>query len=163
MAEYRAVIEWERDGAAFTDNRYSRGHRWQFDGGVEVPASASPHVVPLPHSVEQAVDPEEAFVASLSSCHMLMFLYRAAKAGFLIEKYRDEAVGIMGKNDAGKLAMLRVTLRPEVGYGGDRLPTPAEEEALHHEAHEECFIASSVKTDVRCEIPNPRSQHVSRS
>ena len=161
MAEYRAVIEWKRGGARFTDNRYSRGHRWQFDGGVEVPASASPHVVPLPFSVEEAVDPEEAFVASLSSCHMLMFLYRAARAGYLVESYRDDAVGVMGANADGKQAMLRVTLRPEVQYGGGRRPAPDEEEAMHHEAHEECFIASSVRTEVRCEPIQERSGNVS--
>ena len=151
MAEHRAVIEWSRDGATFTDNRYSRGHRWRFDGGVEVPASASPHVVPLPHSVEEAVDPEEAFTASLSSCHMLSFLYLAAKDGFLVESYRDEAVGVLAKNADGKLSVTRVTLRPEVRFGGERRPTAEEEDLLHHRAHEECFIARSVRTDVRCE------------
>ena len=151
MAEYKAVVEWSRDGAAFTDNRYSRGHRWLFDGGVEVPASASPHVVPLPMSVAAAVDPEEAFVASLSSCHMLWFLSLAAGRGFVVESYRDEAVGVLGKDGAGKPAMTRVTLRPAIRFGGDQRPTADEVDALHHAAHEECFIARSVKTDVRCE------------
>ena len=151
MAEYKSVVVWSRDGAVFTDNRYSRGHRWLFDGGVEVPASSSPHVVPLPLSVEAAVDPEEAFVASLSSCHMLWFLSIAAKQGFVVESYRDEAVGVMAKDGAGKLAMTRVALRPEVRFSGDRQPTRAESEALHHEAHERCFIASSVKSEVLCE------------
>ena len=135
----------------FTDNRYSRGHLWRFDGGVDVPASASPHVVPLPMSVAAAVDPEEAFVASLSSCHMLFFLSLAAKQGFVVDGYRDEAVGIMARNADGKLAMTRVTLHPAVNYGGDKRPSRAEEDALHHAAHEECFIASSVKTEVTCE------------
>src|SRR5687768_15174239 len=98
MAEYTATIEWSRNGAVFTDNRYRRGHRWLFDGGVEVPASSSPHIVPLPLSVAAAVDPEEALVASLSSCHMLGFLYTAAKRGFVVESYRDEAVGVMAKD-----------------------------------------------------------------
>jgi len=151
MAEYTSVVLWSRDGAAFTDNRYSRGHRWLFDGGVEVPASSSPHVVPLPLSVAAAVDPEEAFVASLSSCHMLFFLSIAAKRGFVVESYRDEAVGVMGKDASRKLAMTRVTLRPEVHFSGDRRPAADEVVAMHHEAHEQCFIASSVKTDVRCE------------
>jgi organic hydroperoxide reductase OsmC/OhrA len=151
MAEYRTVVVWNRDGAAFTDNRYSRGHRWLFDGGVEVPASSSPHVVPLPLSVAAAVDPEEAFVVSLSSCHMLWFLSLAAKRGFVVESYRDEAVGVMGKDEFGKLAMTRVTLYPEARFGGDRLPTAADVRELHHAAHEECFIARSVKSDVRCE------------
>lgn len=149
MAEYKSVVVWSRDGAAFTDNRYSRGHRWLFDGGVEVPASSSPHVVPLPLSVAAAVDPEEAFVASLSSCHMLWFLSIAAKRGFVVESYRDEAVGIMGNDASRKLAMTRVTLRPEVHFSGEPRPGADEVAAMHHEAHEQCFIARSVKTDVR--------------
>jgi organic hydroperoxide reductase OsmC/OhrA len=151
MSEYKAVVEWSRDGAAFTDNRYSRGHRWIFDGGLEVPASSSPHFVPLPLSVEAAVDPEEAFVASLSSCHMLWFLSLAAKRRFVVESYRDEAVGVMGKDESGKLAMTLVTLYPEVQFGGDLRPTADEVATLHHKAHEQCFIARSVKSDVRCE------------
>jgi organic hydroperoxide reductase OsmC/OhrA len=151
MAEYKAVVVWNRDGAVFTDNRYSRGHRWLFDGGIEVPASSSPHVVPLPLSVAAAVDPEEAFVASLSSCHMLWFLSLVARRRFVVESYRDEAVGVMGKDASGQLAMTRVTLRPEVRFGGDHRPTADEVAALHHDAHEQCFIARSVKTDVRCE------------
>jgi organic hydroperoxide reductase OsmC/OhrA len=151
MSEYAATVEWRRDGAVFTDNKYSRGHRWLFDGGIEVPASSSPHSVRLPFSVEKAVDPEEALVAALSSCHMLTFLYLAAKKKFLIESYRDEAVGVMEKNELGRLAITRVTLRPEIIFGGHVMPTAAELEALHHAAHEECYIASSVKTEVRVE------------
>jgi organic hydroperoxide reductase OsmC/OhrA len=151
MAEYKAVIVWSRDGAVFTDNRYTRGHRWLFDGGLDVPASSSPHVVPLPLSVAAAVDPEEALVASLSSCHMLSFLYLAAQQKFVVDNYRDEAVGVMGKNELGKLAITRVTLHPEVHFAGDRQPTGDEVVTLHHQAHEQCFIASSVKSDVRCE------------
>ena len=154
MSNYQAVVEWDRNGAKFTDNRYSRGHRWRFDGGVDVPASASPHVVPLPMSVQAAVDPEEALVASLSSCHMLFYLSIAARGGFVIDQYRDEAVGQMTKVD-GKLAMTVVTLRPDVHYGGDARPTREQEDAMHHEAHDECFIARSVKTDVRCEPVRP--------
>ncbi|SRR5690606_31030326 len=158
MAEYKAVVAWSRNGATFTDNRYSRGHRWMFDGGIEVPASASPHVVPPPRSVEAAVDPEEAFVASLSSCHMLWFLSIAAKRGYVVESYRDDAVGVMERDASGKLAFSRVTLRPDVRYDGDRKPTQEEELAMHHEAHEECFIARSVKCDVICEhvVPSVR-------
>jgi len=151
MSEYKTVVVWSRDGAAFTDNRYSRRHRWLFDGGIEVPASASPHVVPLPLSAAEAVDPEEAFVASLSSCHMLSFLYIAARRGFLIDGYRDEAVGELARDASGKLAMTRVTLRPEIEIAGDKHPTRDELVEMHHEAHELCFIASSVRTDVRCE------------
>jgi organic hydroperoxide reductase OsmC/OhrA len=151
MSEYKAVVKWSREGAVFTDNRYSRGHRWLFDGGVEVPASSSPRVVPLPMSVAAAVDPEEAFVASLSSCHMLWFLSIAAKRQFVVESYRDEAVGVMARNAAGKPAMTTVTLHPETQFAGDNRPTRAEIDSMHHEAHEQCFIASSVRTDVRCE------------
>jgi organic hydroperoxide reductase OsmC/OhrA len=151
MAEYKASVAWQRDGATFTDNKYSRGHRWSFDGGIEVPASASPHVVPAPLSVAAAVDPEEAFVASLSSCHMLYFLYFAAKKGFVVDSYRDEAVGTLGKNAAGKTVMTTATLRPDVRYAGDKRPTIEETKAMHHQAHEECFIAQSVTTDVRVE------------
>ena len=151
MAKNQATIEWQRGGATFIDNRYSRGHRWLFDGGVEVPASSSPHVVPVPMSVPAAVDPEEAFVAALASCHMLWFLNIAAKRGFVIEQYRDEAVGELAKDDAGMLAMTTVTLHPAITVGGERRPSRAEIEAMHCEAHEQCFIANSVRTDVRCE------------
>jgi organic hydroperoxide reductase OsmC/OhrA len=151
MGEYTAVVLWERNGATFTDNRYSRGHRWRFDGGIEVPASSSPLSVPVPLSVAEAVDPEEAFVASLSSCHMLWFLSIAAKRGFLIERYRDEAVGVMATNPDGRTAMTIVTLRPDVAFTGERLPSRGEIDAMHHEAHDRCFIANSVRTEVRCE------------
>lgn len=151
LSEYKTVVQWDRDDAVFTDNRYSRGHRWLFDGGIEVPASSSPHVVRLPFSIAEAVDPEEAFIASLSSCHMLFFLSLAANQGFVVDSYRDEAVGVLEKDAAGKLAMTRVTLHPQVEFSGDRQPTADELAAMHHNSHDECFIASSVKTDVRCE------------
>ncbi len=151
MAEYTVAVLWDRDGAAFTDNRYSRGHRWLFDGGVEVPASSSPHVVPVPLSVAAAVDPEEAFVASLASCHMLWFLSIAANLRFVVESYRDEAAGVMAEVAAGRLAMTRVTLRPEVRFGGDRQPSADRIVAMHRDAHERCYIARSVRSDVVCE------------
>lgn len=154
MAEYQAIVEWQRNGATFTDKRYGRGHRWLFDGGVEIAASSSPHVVPVPMSVASAVDPEEAFVASLSSCHMLWFLSIAAGRGLVVESYRDDARGVMGKDAEGKLAITRVALRPVVRFVGDRQPGQAEVMALHHEAHEACFIARSVKTEVLCEPPS---------
>lgn len=150
MAIYSAQILWSRGDQDFLDNRYSRGHLWRFDGGVEVPASSSPHVVPLPGSREDAVDPEEAFVAALSSCHMLWFLSLAARDGWRVDAYRDLAEGRMGKNAEGRLAMTRVTLRPAVIFSG-AAPSRAQLDALHHEAHEACFIANSVKTEVRCE------------
>jgi organic hydroperoxide reductase OsmC/OhrA len=149
--EYVARIHWERGAAVFTDNRYSRGHSWRFDGGVEVPASSSPQVVRVPLSVEAAVDPEEALVASLSSCHMLFFLSFAARDQWRVDAYTDDAVGLMGRNSAGKEAMLRVTLRPRVIFSGERRPTRADIDALHHRAHEECYIANSVTTEVRVE------------
>jgi organic hydroperoxide reductase OsmC/OhrA len=156
MSEYQATVEWNRGDARFTDKRYSRGHLWRFDGGVEVPASASPHVVPLPMSVAAAVDPEEALVAALSSCHMLFFLSLAAARGLVVDSYRDEAVGTMAKDAGGKLAMSKVVLRPDVRYGGGQRPSRDEEDALHHQAHEECFIARSVRTEVTCEPAGPR-------
>ena len=151
MSEYYARVVWKRGDSRFTDNRYSRAHEWHFDEGIVVPASSSPHVVPLPLSAAAAVDPEEAFVASLSSCHMLTFLSMAALRGFCVDSYVDAATGVLEKNAAGRLAMTRVTLHPDVRFSGAKRPTPADLEALHHTAHEECFIASSVKTDVRCE------------
>jgi organic hydroperoxide reductase OsmC/OhrA len=151
MSSYTVTIRWLRGDQQFTDDRYSRAHAWVFDGGVEVPASSSPHVVPLPYSQASAVDPEEAFVASLSSCHMLWFLSIAAKRGFCIDSYVDDAVGDMGKDASGKLAMTRVMLRPKVLFAGNRLPTKGDIESMHHQAHAECFIANSVKTDVQCE------------
>ncbi len=147
---YSATIEWERAGQAFVDNRYSRRHRWRFDGGVEVAASSSPHVVPPPYSDPVAIDPEEAFVASLSSCHMLWFLSLAARQGYRVERYVDDATGLLEKDAEGRDAMTVVTLRPRVRFDG---PAPARDEfeALHHAAHDACFIANSVRTDVRCE------------
>ena len=151
MSHYTATVAWARGTQAFLDNRYSRAHVWRFDGGIEVPASSSASVVPLPMSRADAVDPEEAFVASLSSCHMLWFLSIAAKARFTVDAYEDAAEGVMERNAQGKLAMTRVTLRPRVVFSGPAQPDRARLEALHHQAHEECFIASSVRTEVTCE------------
>jgi organic hydroperoxide reductase OsmC/OhrA len=151
MSTYTSTIRWERGDQPFTDNKYSRSHTWRFDGGVEVTGSSSPHVVPLPYSRSDAVDPEEAFVASLSSCHMLWFLSIAAKRGFCVDSYIDNAEGVMARNASGKFAMTLVTLRPRVVFTGSRMPTGTEIEAMHHKAHAECFIANSVKTEVRCE------------
>ena len=148
---YDVQIRWSRGDAVFTDNRYSRAHTWHFDGGIEVPASSSPHVVRLPFSSATAVDPEEAFVASIASCHMLWFLSIAARRKFCVDSYVDNAHGVMAKNAAGKLAMTQVTLRPRVAFTGERLPTSDDIAAMHHKAHAECFIANSVTTDVRCE------------
>jgi organic hydroperoxide reductase OsmC/OhrA len=149
--EYLARIHWERGDAPFTDNRYSRGHTWYFDGGIEVPASSSPNVVRAPLSVAAAVDPEEAFVAALSSCHMLWFLALAAAGGWRVDEYSDDASGVMGKNASGRTAMVRVTLRPRISFSGERLPKRDDVAQLHHRAHEECFIANSVTTQVLVE------------
>lgn len=146
--EYTATIRWTRDGASFPDNRYSRGHTWTFDGGVTVPASSSPLVVPPPLSPENAVDPEEAFVAALSSCHMLTFLAIAAKKRFTVDAYEDRALGVMTKNQNGKLFVSKVTLDPRIEFSGDTVPSPEQIAELHHLAHKECFIANSVITDV---------------
>ncbi len=149
---YVVKIRWKKGAdEAFSDNKYSREHLWIFDGGAEVPGSASPHVVPPPYSSEAAVDPEEAFVASLSSCHMLWFLSIAAERNFVVESYEDNAEGVLGKDSDGRLAMTKVTLRPKAKFGGDNLPTTTEIDAMHHAAHEKCFIASSVKTIVTTE------------
>jgi organic hydroperoxide reductase OsmC/OhrA len=148
---YDVQIRWSRGDAVFTDNRYSRAHTWHFDGGIEVPGSSSPHVVRVPYSSVAAVDPEEAFVAAISSCHMLWFLSIAAEAGFRVDRYGDDASGVMGKNSVGKTAVTRVTLHPHVSFSGTKVPSHTEIAELHHKAHEECFIANSVTTDIRCE------------
>ena len=152
MSEYYATVTWQRREQTFTDNKYNRGHTWQFDGGLTVPASPSPHVVPSPMSVEENVDPEEAFVASLSSCHMLFFLTIAAKRGFIVDEYVDHAVGILDKNEAGKMAMVKVTLKPDIRFAGDKQPSYAEHETMHNRAHDSCFIANSVNTQIEVTI-----------
>jgi organic hydroperoxide reductase OsmC/OhrA len=148
MASHTATILWHRNGAVFSDGKYSRGHVWKFDGGIEVPASSSPDVARPPLSVVEAVDPEEAVVAALASCHMLWFLALARKEGFVVDSYRDDPAGEMGKNAAGRTALVRITLTPRVAFTGERQPTQAEFEALHHEAHEQCYIANSLKSEV---------------
>ena len=151
MHPYTSQITWQRGEQPFLDNRYSRRHMVRFDGGVEMPASSSPHVVREPMSDPAAVDPEELFVASLSSCHMLWFLSIAAERGFRVDTYIDNAEGVMQKAASGKWAMSLVTLRPMVSFSGQQLPTREEHEQMHHLAHDECYIANSVRTEVRCE------------
>jgi len=150
MGDYTATIRWARGECEFADDKYSRAHEWVFDGGVTVPASASPHIVPLPLSVAENVDPEEAFVASLSSCHMLFFLSLAVRRGVAVDTYTDNAIGYLEKQADGRIAMTRVVLRPEARYA--ETPDPALIEKLHHRAHELCFIANSVKTEVQTDI-----------
>lgn len=151
--QYTAEILWERGDQTFTDNRYSRRHTIRLDGGLEVAGSSSPLVVPLPYSDPAAMDPEEAFVASISSCHMLWFFSIAVRAGFCVDRYADHAVGVMAANEKRKFWVSRVTLRPAVTFSG-RQPTADELADMHHQAHEECFIANSVKTEVVVE-PRP--------
>ncbi|MBN8246786.1 MAG: OsmC family protein [Verrucomicrobia bacterium] len=151
MSDHTARIVWERGDAVFTDQRYSRVHRWHFDGGAVVAGSPSPAVVCPPLSDPAAVDPEEAFVASLASCHMLWFLHFAAKEGVVVDAYSDEAAGLLGRAADGRMAMTRVLLRPKVRCSGARRPTSEDLQRLHHAAHEACFIANSVRTEVRVE------------
>lgn len=148
MSIHTARIEWERKDGGFTDHRYSRKHSWEFDGGAVVPASSSPHVVRLPFSDPSCVDPEEAYVAALSSCHMLWFLSLAARDGYVVDRYADCASGHMEKNADNKDAITRMVLQPAVVFSGAKVPTDATLEKLHHEAHESCFLASSVRTTI---------------
>ena len=149
MSSYTATIRWTREGEAedFAKGRYSRAHEWAFDGGATVPASPSPHIVPEPWSDLGGVDPEEAFVASLASCHMLFFVDLARRGGFVVDSYEDEAEGILEKRDDGRMWMSRVTLRPRIAWGGGA-PNDEAVADLNHRAHEACFIANSVTTEV---------------
>jgi organic hydroperoxide reductase OsmC/OhrA len=149
MSTYTATIRWTRDPSTdFAKGQYSRAHQWAFDGGLTVPASPSPHIVPAPWNDPGGVDPEEAFVASLSSCHMLFFVDFARRAGFVVDSYLDEAEGVLDKRADGKMAMTRVTMRPRVQFSGANPPSAEELADLHHRAHEACFIANSVTTEV---------------
>ena len=151
MLKHTATVIWKLSGPDFVAGRYSREHTWRFDGGMTVPASPSPHVVPTPWSNAANVDPEEAYVASIASCHMLTFLWLASREGFVVDGYEDEAIGEMTKNDRGLQWISRVTLCPRISWSGAKLPTAADVERLHHRAHEECFIANSIKTAVTVE------------
>ena len=152
MSDHLATVRWQRQPLeAFHDNRYSRRHEIAFDGGAVIAASSSPGLVPLPMSDASAVDPEEMFVAALASCHMLWFLSIAAGRGLRVDRYVDEARGTLGKDAGGRLVMTTVTLRPQVQFIGERMPEAGEVAALHHQAHERCFLASSVKSAVSVE------------
>ena len=149
MSTYTATIRWTRDpGTDFTKGRYSRAHEWAFDGGAVVPASASPDNVPPGTADEAGVDPEEAFIAAISSCHMLFFVDYSRRAGFVVDSYVDEAIGVLEKRADGRIWVSRVTLRPSVEFSGDKHPTAEDIARLHHRAHEDCFIANSVTTEV---------------
>lgn len=148
MKEFEAQVAWQRAGQAFLDGRYSRAHDWEFDGGCKLRASSSPLSVPLPMSDPAAVDPEEALVAAAASCHMLFFLSLAQQQGFTVDSYLDRAVGYLGADEDGRVAMTRIELRPGIVFAGERRPNGAELDALHHAAHERCYIANSLKTAV---------------
>lgn len=150
MAQHTATIAWQRGSDDFLDKRYHRAHTWQFDGGATVAASSSPHVVPLPYSDAAAVDPEEAYVAALSSCHMLWFMDFASRAGFRLHSYIDAAVGTMAKNDDDQLAVTHVQLRPVTRFDAAHAPSAVQLDNLHHRAHASCFLANSVKTQIDC-------------
>src|SRR5689334_20080277 len=148
VSNHIATIRWKRTSDEFLKGKYSREHTWTFDGGVVVPASPSPSVVPVPYSNPANVDPEEAFVAAVSSCHMLTYLHLASKQGFQIDSYQDEALGEMAKNDKGIPWVSSIKLSPKIAYSGEKLPTAADEQRLHHLAHEQCYISNSIKTEV---------------
>lgn len=147
MKQFEAKLAWQRGSQSFADQRYSRAHEWIFDGGLRVPASSSPLSVPVPMSDPAAVDPEEALVAAASSCHMLFFLSIAAQRGFVVDDYRDHAVGFMEKNTEGNVAMTKIALRPAITFSLTP-PDAAELAAIHHAAHSKCYIANSIKADV---------------
>lgn len=147
MSEHQAEIIWSRKDELFLDQKYSRDHIWKFDGGLEIKASASPSIVPFPYSSAQNIDPEEAFIASISSCHMLFFLSIAAKKGFIVNSYKDTAIGILSKN-SNKLSITSVKLNPIVEFDGENQPDGNSLSEIHEESHEKCFIANSVKTEI---------------
>jgi organic hydroperoxide reductase OsmC/OhrA len=151
MSEHHAVVRWQRGSADFARGRYSRAHEWRFDGGVVVPASASPAVVRAPWSDPAGVDPEEALVAAASSCHMLWFLSLAAERGFIVETYDDEAIGSLGRFADGREGIVDIVLRPRIVFGGDKQPDAAGIADVHEAAHENCFIANSLKSAIRVE------------
>ncbi len=156
MSEHKAIVRWKRTSPDFLLGKYSREHTWTFDGGLTVPASPSPTVVPAPYSNPANVDPEEAFVAAVASCHMLVYLMLASQHGFQVDRYEDQASGAMTRNDQGNLWISAVRLKPDIVYSGENLPSPGDEERLHHLAHEQCFIANSIKTQVTVESAKSR-------
>ncbi len=149
MSDYVADIIWRRAaGEAFVDSRYSRAHEWRFDGGIVVPASSAVASVPLPYSKSENVDPEEALVAAASSCHMLVFLHLAARSRWIVDSYEDHAAGTMSADERGRQSITRIVLHPKIRFSGPRAPNAAVVEGLHHEAHEECYIANSLRSEI---------------
>lgn len=151
MSEHQAEISWSRKGELFLDQKYSRVHVWKFDGGMEINASASPSVLPGPYSSAECVDPEEAFIASISSCHMLFFLSIAASKGFIVNSYKDRAIGILSKKN-NEFSITSVKLNPIVEFDGENQPDGNSLTEIHKESHEKCFIANSVNTDIEIVI-----------
>ncbi|MHC4209233.1 MAG: OsmC family protein [Planctomycetota bacterium] len=151
MSEHRVTVAWERGGRDFTYELYPRDHTWSFEGGASVSASAAPGYRGNP----ELVNPEDAFAASLSSCHMLTFLALAARKRFVVDRYTDHVTGYLEKNEAGKLAVTRIELRPEIVFSGEKQPSAQELSELHERAHDLCFVANSVKTAVSVEHPAP--------
>ena len=151
MSEHVATVEWNRNGQVFSDNKYDRAHHWRFDGGAVVRGSSAPSSVPEPLSDPAAVDPEEALVAAVSSCHMLFFLAFARKEGFVVDRYRDDAVGVLGRDERGRMSVTAVTLRPETTFSGGASPDAAALADLHHRAHEACYVANSIRAGVTVE------------
>ncbi|HWX20727.1 MAG TPA: OsmC family protein [Candidatus Binatia bacterium] len=160
MSEHKAIISWKRTSPDFLKGRYSREHTWTFDGGITVPASPSPSAVPAPYSNPAHVDPEEAYVAAVSSCHMLTYLYLAYRQGFQVDSYQDEAVGSMTKNEKGIPWVSSIKLNPKITYSGEKLPAAAEEQRLHHLAHEQCYISNSIRTEVTVGSGQPEAEPV---
>ena len=153
MAQHSAQVIWRRkDHEDYIDQQYSRGHEWQFDGGATVAASSSPHIVPPPYSIEAHVDPEEAFIASLSSCHMLFFLSIAANKQWVVDEYHDHAMGVLERDQNGKTSITKVTLRPKIRFSNNHTPSLDELITMHEASHEQCFIANSVTTEVVTEV-----------
>jgi organic hydroperoxide reductase OsmC/OhrA len=160
VSEHKAIISWKRTSPDFLKGRYSREHTWTFDGGITVPASPSPSAVPAPYSNPAHVDPEEAYVAAVSSCHMLTYLYLAYRQGFQVDSYQDEAVGSMTKNEKGIPWVSSIKLNPKITYSGEKLPAAAEEQRLHHLAHEQCYISNSIRTEVTVGSGQPEAEPV---
>lgn len=151
MSAYTATVTWSREDAVFTDGKYSRAHVISFDGGVSIAGSPSPHVVRAPMSKADAADPEELLVAAVSACHMLFFLDFARRSGFVVDRYEDEAVGVMEQDDRGRTSITKVTLRPAVSWSSAARPSPADIDDINHKAHEACYIANSIRAEVLIE------------
>lgn len=150
MSQHQASIIWQRQNQSFTDGKYSRAHEWHFDGGLCIPASAAPSIVPLPFSIPENIDPEEAFIAAIASCHMLFFLSFAAKAGLIVEEYRDNPVGFLEHDENRKRSITRVVLQPEIRFSNE--PPQIQIEKLHQQSHEVCFIANSIKSHIEIKM-----------